>query len=208
MSLLELLKMKEEDRIRWLEGHIWPHLSKMLAAVAAGVRSVAPQARFSTHTSGVAAVRPKEALAFYRAMKRGGFFPDELGFSFYPSSSETPPQGLTTFQRTVEAVHKEFGRPVFIAEFAYPAERVREGAFSSWNHALDGYPLTPAGQAKLLRDLTRWAIGAGVSGIRPWAPETAVPGWEPFALFRQDGAAARARPSLSAIADALRSRKQ
>ena len=175
----------------------------MIAAVAAGIRSVDKRARFSTHVSGITAVQPAQALAFFKAMKDGGFFPDELGFSFYPSSSDRPSQRLEAFQKTLAAVRGELGRPVFIAEFGYPAGQVREGPFSTWNHALEKYPLTPQGQAGLLRDLVAWGAGAGVSGIRPWAPDTPAPGWEPFALFGMEGTTASARPGLGAIADGL-----
>ena len=207
MSVLDLIKLPEPERIAWLQAHVWPNIARMFAAVAAGIRSVDPGARFSTHVSGITAVLPAQAVAFYKAMKEGGFFPDELGFSFYPSSSDVPPHRLQVFQETLTAVHAELGRPVFIAEFGYPAETVREGGFSTWNHALEKYPLTPQGQADLLRDLVAWGSGAGVSGIRPWAPELTVPGWMPFALFGLEGKTAVARPGLGAIAEGLRSRK-
>jgi len=205
MSVLTLLNMTEAPRIAWLQAHIWPHLSRLLAAVAEGIRSVDAGARFSTHVSGVSAVLPTQGAAFFQAMKDGGYSPDELGFSFYPSSSSQPPDRLQAFKDTVTGVHTQLARPVFIAEFAYPAETVREGAFSTWNFALSQYPLTPQGQADLLRHLASWGSGAGVSGIRPWGPETAVPGWAPFALFAPQGNTATARPSLRAIADGVRS---
>src|SRR5689334_18088659 len=48
-------------------------------------------------------VRPPDAVAFYKAMANGGFLADELGFSFYPSSSNQPPNRLDAFRKTVEA---------------------------------------------------------------------------------------------------------
>ena len=105
------------------------------------------------------------------------------------------------------AVHNELGRPVFIAEFGYPAEILKVGPFLTWNHALEQYPLTPQGQANLMRDLVVWGSRAGVSGIRPWAPEVTAPHWLPFALFGVKNETAVARPSLDAIAEGLRSRK-
>jgi len=205
MSVQSLASLTDAQRIAWLQAHIWPNLSRMLAAVADGVRSVDAGARFSTHVSGMSAEIPTQASAFFQAMKDGGYSPDELGFSFYPSSSPQPADRLQAFQDTVTAVHSQLGRPVFIAEFGYPAETVTEGAFSTWNFALAQYPLTPQGQAALLRHLASWGSGAGVSGIRPWAPETAVPGWAPFSLFATQGNTATARPSLRAIADGLSS---
>src|SRR5262249_11847720 len=187
MAALDLLRMPEPQRIAWLLEHVWPHEARMLAAVAAGIRSVDSGARFSTHVSGVGAVLPALSVAFYKAMAAGGFLPDELGFSFYPSSSNRPPQRYEAFQKTMLEVRRQLDRPVFIAEFGYPSGEVREGAFSSWNHAVDKYPLTAEGQANLLKNLVAWGAANGVTGIRPWAPELAFPGWEPFALFAIKG---------------------
>jgi hypothetical protein len=107
---------------------------------------------------------------------------------------------LQVFQDTVTKVRHELQRPIFIAEFAYPAGTVREGMFASWNHALDNYPLNDEGQAKLLHDLVAWGVNAGVSGIRPWAPEVTVTGWEPFSLFSRHDKTISNRPGLGAIA--------
>jgi arabinogalactan endo-1,4-beta-galactosidase len=198
--VLELMRLAEPQRIAWLEAHLWPQLARIFAAVQEGVRSVDKGARFSTHVSGMTAKLPAQAVAFFKAMRKGGYDPDELGFSFYPSSSNEPRDRLGAFKRTVEAVHRELRKPVFLAEFGYPAGPPREGPFASWNHALEGYPLTPEGQAALLRDLAVWGAGAGLSGMRPWGPELAVPGWGPFALFTAKGKTATANPGLGAMA--------
>jgi arabinogalactan endo-1,4-beta-galactosidase len=207
MSLSDLMKLPEAERIGWLEAHIWPNLARMLAAVAAGIKSVDPNARFSTHASGITAVIPAQAVAFYKALKTGGFFPDELGFSFYPSSSDNPPNRVRVFERTMEKVHKELGRPVFIAEFGYPSATLTDGPFAGWNFMTERYPLTAQGQANMLHDLTAWAAASGISGIRPWAPEVVLPGWGPFSLFGLHGKSASANAGLSAIADGVPSAK-
>jgi Glycosyl hydrolase family 53 len=201
--VMDLLKTPEAARVAWLQAHLWPHLARMFSAVAGGIRSVDPNARFSSHVSGITAVVPAQGVAFYRAMADGGFVPEELGFSFYPSSSDRPPHRLEAFQKTALETHKALGRPIFIAEFGYPAGPVAEGMFASWNHALDGYPLTEKGQAGLLEDLVAWSPTAGVCGIRPWGPELAVPGWAPFALFSPNGKTAAGRPGLRALASGL-----
>ena len=208
-AVLELLKLPESERVAWLEAHVWPYEARILAAVAEGIRSVDPVAKFSTHVSGVLAVRPTEAVAFFAAMKKGGYLPDQLGFSFYPSSTAEPYDRLGAFKNTIKAVNDEFKRPAFIAEFAYPAaeKAASEGPFASWNHALDHYSLTPQGQAYILRDLASWGVAHGVSGIRPWAPDTPVAAWDSFALFGSDGKLATARPGLSAIAEGARAPK-
>jgi arabinogalactan endo-1,4-beta-galactosidase len=207
-SVLSLLKLPEAERIAWLRTHMWPYEARIFAAVADGVRSVDPTARFSTHVSGVLAVRPTEAKAFFTAMKDGGYLPNELGFSFYPTSTAEPADRLQVFQQTVTGVYTAFGRPVFVAEFAYPAaeEAAQEGPFASWNHALENYPLSPEGQAKILRDLASWGVTHGVSGIRPWGPDAAIAGWSSFALFDLNGKTATARPGLGAISVGANSR--
>jgi len=199
MSMIKLMQMPEAARIAWLQAHLWPHEARMLAAVAEGVRSVDPHARFSTHVSGISSVLPAQAVAFFKAMKRGGFAADELGVSYYPTSSAQPPDRLQAFKETATALRRELGQPVFVTEFGYPAAKMEIGFI--WNDAVPGYPQNPEGQAKFVRDLVSWGRESGVlSGIRPWAPELAAPGWGPMSFFELDGKTAVARPALDAIA--------
>jgi len=203
MAALELMKMPQAQRIAWLQAHIWPHEAKMLAAVAEGIRSVDPHARFSTHVSGFTAVLPVQAVAFFKAMRDGGFVMDELGVSYYPTSSPYPPDRLQAFKDMATAVQRELGRPVFVAEFGYPSAKMESGFI--WNDAAKGYPLSSEGQASFIRDLAAWGVGQGVlSGIRPWAPDLAPSGWGPMSFFALDGKTATARPALSAIMEGIR----
>ncbi len=200
MSGAELMRMPEAERIAWLQSHLWPHEAKLLAAVAEGIRSVDPHARFGTHVSGITSVLPAQAVAFYKAMRDGGFVADELGVSYYPTSSSHPADRLQAFKDMATAVHHALGRPVFIAEFGYPAAKMERGFI--WNDAVKGYPLNPEGQASLIRDLVAWGAGTGVmSGMRPWGPDLAGPGWGPMSFFALDGKTATARPALNAIAE-------
>jgi arabinogalactan endo-1,4-beta-galactosidase len=200
MSLINLMKMPETQRITWLQAHLWPHEAKMLAAVAEGIRSVDPHARFSTHVSGVTSVLPGQAVAFFKAMRDGGFVADEWGVSFYPTSSQYPPDRLQAFKGMMLAVRRELGGPVFVAELGYPSAKMQSGFI--WNDAVKNYPLSPEGQANFIRDLAAWGVGTGtLSGIRPWGPELALSGWAPMSFFELDGKAAIARPSLNAIAE-------
>jgi len=201
-SVAELMGSAEARRITWLETHLWPHEARMIAAVADGVRLIDPQARFSTHVSGITSVIPAQAVAFYKAMNGGGFQPDELGVSYYPSSSATPKDRLQAFKDTATALHQALGRPVFISEFGYPAAKM-QGVFN-WNYPLAGYPLSPRGQADFIRDLVAWGVHSRVlSGIRPWAPDLAGAGWGPVSMFERNGKVAEARPSLSAAREAV-----
>jgi arabinogalactan endo-1,4-beta-galactosidase len=206
MSVLELMKMPETQRIAWLKAHLWPHEARMLAAVAEGIRSVDPGARFSTHVSGITAVLPAQAVAFYKAMRDGGFDADDLGVSYYPTSSANPRDRLQAFKDMAAAVHRDLGRPVFVAEFGYPAARMVRGPFI-WNDAVPGYPQTPEGQAAFVRDLVTWGRATGtLSGLRPWAPDLPVPGWGPMSFFELSGTSAAARPVLDAFSEGTRSR--
>jgi len=198
MTFQALMDMPERARIAWLEAHVWPHEARILAAVAGGIRAADPKARFSTHVSGIAATRPAFAVAFFKAIKEGGFTADELGVSYYPTSSAFPKDRLQAFQDMARAAQREIGRPVFIAEFAYPAARM-QGIFS-WNDTVAGYPETPDGQASFVRDLVGWGRREKVlSGIRPWAPDLAMPGWAPMSLFERDGKLVKPRPALDAL---------
>ena len=196
MRFDSLMHLPEARRIDWLNAHVWQNEAKLLAAVAEGIRSADPKARFSTHISGIAATLPATTTAFYKAMREGGFSPDELGISYYPTSSPFPSDRWKAFQDTALAAHRALERPVFIAEFGYPAGKT-SGMFT-WNDAVAGYPLTADGQAAFLRDLIAWGKHEKVlSGIRPWGPDLAVAGWEPMSLFANHGKQAQARPALN-----------
>jgi hypothetical protein len=204
-SVAGVLGRSEADRIAWLEVHLWPHVAALLGAAAEGIRSVVPGARVATHISGASAT-PLSAVAFYRAMRAGGFDPDVLGLSFYPTSA---PGGdrLGALEATVTALRTELDRPVFIAEVAYPSgDTSAAGPFATWNHALPGYPLTLEGQAAFLRALGSWGASGEVTGIRPWAPELGIGGWIAFALMEPNGVGPVLipRPGLSAILEGAR----
>jgi hypothetical protein len=75
-----------------------------------------------------------------------------------------------------------------------------------WNNAQPGYPQTPDGQYRYLRDLVVRAVETGaVAGIRPWGPDDCLPaaGREPMSLFTEDGTA---KPALAAVRAGLRAR--
>jgi hypothetical protein len=198
MSAMTLAQMDQVHRIAWLREHLWPYEAKMFVAVADGIRAVVPGARFSTHVSGLASTQPAFAAAFFTAMQDAGFVVDEAGVSYYPTSSSSPSDRLQAFKDMAIAVKAAIGRPVFVAEFGYPAATM--GGVFSWNDAVPGYPLTPDGQARFVRDLVAWGTHDGVlSGIRPWAPDLALPGWAPMALFSRQGSLATARLALDAF---------
>ena len=202
-SVVSLLQMSEQDRITWLQAHVWPHQARIFAAVAEGIRRVVPDAKFSTHIS--YGKGQDFSIAFFNAMRDGGFDVAEAGFSFYPSSGTISSNQLDYFKNLVLAVRQSTNKPVFIAEYAYPAKQMSNGPFAHWNVTVPGYPLSETGQEELMRDLITWSKDNGVTGIRPWAPDVFVGHWEPMSLFTQINATttAQARPALSAIKNAL-----
>ncbi len=205
VGLIQMMQMSERDRIAWLRKTLWPHLGRLFAAVADGVRSVDKSARFSTHISGVGMKSPRLAVAFFEAMGEAGYEPDQLGGSYYPSSDPDKPDvpdRVARLKETVSALNERLRRKVFLAEFGYPGSKQLQYGGGKWLNAVKGYPLKPEGQARFIRDFAEWGAGSGhLSGMRPWAPGLILPVWNAMALFELRGRRAIARPGLDAIAE-------
>ena len=200
MTAAQLLGMTEPDRISWLQQHLWPYAGRLLAATADGVRSADPAARFSTHVAAIEVTSPATPVAFWAAMHQAGYRPHQFGTSFYPTSPGTGDKRAILLQ-TAAALRQRFGKRVFLAEYAYPSGQM--GPPYPWNNTQPGYPQTPDGQFRYLRDLTAMAAQAGtIAGIRPWAPDycLASGGWQPMSLFTTSGTAA---PALTSIQTSL-----
>lgn len=201
-DVISLFTSPVADQIAWLNENLWPYEAQLLKAVADGIREVDPNARFATHIANSHSA--EFAVAFYEAMSDGGMDFDELGLSFYPSSPlDLDLAGrIDAFKATVTALNTTFGKPVFVAEYAYPASRILFGPFSNWDNKVPGYSLRERGQAQLLRDLTAWGSENGLSGIRPWAPDfvnSGIPIWNAMALFQKRGNKAKPRSGMCSI---------
>jgi hypothetical protein len=195
MPLDELLALPRPEE--WLRERVWPAVAALFAAVAEGIRSVDPTARFSTHTCGV-----RFFESFFAAMDENGFVVDELGTSYYPTIPTGVEDQFRELRDAAEAAHTRLGRPVFLAETSYPSGPMI-GAHA-WNDAVPGYPIDPVGPYRFYRDLVAWGAGSGLlSGIRPWAPDYASGNWQPMSHFAAEGTLAVAAPVLDAIADGL-----
>jgi arabinogalactan endo-1,4-beta-galactosidase len=93
----------------------------------------------------------------------------------------------------------EIGKPIIIAETAYPAEPPIGGMFGDWRRPLPGYPMSPEGQAWWLKDLLAgMRTRDDVIGIYYFSPEFWFSGelWSPFALFDSEG---KARPAIASF---------
>ena len=154
---------------------------------------------------------PDGTTLLYGRAVPGDYDPEQarpLVLALHPGGERTSFYGAQ-YMRTVFLPGLRELNPIMVAPdcptpaWSDPAaeKAAQEGPFTSWNNALENYPLTPDGQAKILRDLASWGAAHGVSGIRPWGPDTAVAGWSSFALFELDGKTAIARPGLSAISE-------
>lgn len=135
---------------------------------------------------------------------------DVIGLSYY-SYWHGP---LAAMTNTLRDVRSTFGKPVAIAETAYPFTLAENDGEQNLIHDISQltsrYPATPGGQADNLRDVLAAADSGGAIGVFYWEPTwTAVKGngwdpadpesgdqWENQALFNYHN---KALPALSAF---------
>jgi hypothetical protein len=185
----------EAQRIDWSQRHLWPYIARLLAAAREGILSVQPHAKFSTHISLTNMNTAAVPLAFWQCMQDNGYLPDVIGTSWYPCINTI---SLDAFKENFTQVSEHFGRPVFLAEFAYASA---PGAI----HPLPNPPylLTESDQDRFTRDLVGWGYQSGVlQGLRWWAPDLLIPGWQPLSLFRFPvNGVGVATPAIAAVGD-------
>jgi arabinogalactan endo-1,4-beta-galactosidase len=179
-----------------LQTDIWPDEARLIQAAIDGVREADSDARFLLHIA--AGWDPIFAVEFFRTMTDLDVTYNYVGLSYYPSAF-----GKVTADRfcvTLDRLSAEIGKPIIIAETAYPAESPTGGMFADWRRPLPGYPMSPEGQAWWLRDLLAGMRARDdVIGIYYFGPDFWFSGelWGPFALFDDEG---RARPALASFA--------
>jgi hypothetical protein len=126
-------------------------------------------ARFSTHLASIAVQDATFHLAFWEVMNQAGYHPGQFGTSIYPTNGD-PGDRRAVFLAIASALQQRFGRQLFFAEFGYPSGPM--GPPFAWNTTQAGYPQTPDGQFRYLRDLVAVSAATGtVGGIRPWGPD-------------------------------------
>ena len=178
-----------------LRSTIWPDEAHLIQAAIEGVKKADPDARILLHIA--TSWDPPFASAFFKAMSDFGVDYDYVGLSYYPSAF-----GMVAASRLCETLNKlstDIGKPIVIAETAYPAEPPSAGMFGDWRRALPGYPLSPAGQACWLSDILKGMRERGdVLGVYVFSPDFWFSGdlWGPFALFDSEG---RARPAVASF---------
>ena len=194
--------------VKWLEKNLWQYDAKAYAAVRSGILSAyeklgldATDVKFSTHIATVVAT-PGGCAAFFNYMKRYGYEMDVAGISYYPSAPSLYLNKKVLFKKTVTAINKKCGLPVFVGEFSYPSGEM-EGPFSGWNKKLAGYKKDQQGQAELYADVIAWGKTHGLAGIRYWAPD--FEGWYSMSMFEFDHQVGTAKEILIRHADLIES---
>jgi arabinogalactan endo-1,4-beta-galactosidase len=178
-----------------LRGSIWLDEARLIKAAIEGVRSADPEGKILLHIA--TSWSPDFASAFFQAMIEQGVNYDYVGLSFYPSAFG--PLAANQFCKTLDRLAVEIGKPIIIAETAYPAEPPTGGLFNDWRRSIYGYPLTPEGQAQWLADFlaAMWSR-VDVLGVYIFSPAFWFSGelWGPLALFDHEG---QARPAVGSL---------
>jgi arabinogalactan endo-1,4-beta-galactosidase len=181
-------------------GMLWPigstsdfaQLAGLLKAGIAGVRAAYPAAKIVLHLAGN---WTESGLAWWysQAESQGVQF-DIIGLSYYDYWHGR----IDVLQADLDGLAAQFGKPVFVAETAYPFTLASNDPTASLSFsdpaAVDpGYPATPAGQAANFRDVLSvvQAVPGGLGlGAFYWEPTwTVVPGngWDPADPSSGDG---------------------
>jgi len=181
-------------------GMLWPigsdsdfaQLAGLLKAGIAGVHAADPAARIVLH---LAAAWSESGLAWWYSQAESYGVPfDIIGLSYYDYWHGR----LDVLQADLDGLTAQFGKPVLVAETAYPFTLATNDpsaslSFSDPSELDPGYPATPAGQAANFRDVLSvvQAVPNGLGlGAFYWEPTwTVVPGngWDPANPSSGDG---------------------
>jgi arabinogalactan endo-1,4-beta-galactosidase len=173
----------------WMRDNIWNKEAEMLKGAIEGVQAADPGATILLHIG--ASERPDYVYAFFRAMMDFGVPFDLAGLSFYPTYSGSERPTMATLESGVEKI-ASLGKKTLISEFAYPSSPSPEDP--TYDLPVDGYPLTPEGQAQYVGYFLRWAYNnANVVGAMYFYPDNylseAYPATQSgphFSLFYKD----------------------
>ncbi|MBL8130864.1 MAG: glycosyl hydrolase 53 family protein [Anaerolineae bacterium] len=94
---------------------------------------------------------------------------DLIGVSFYPQWSTF---SIGDMGAQVGVLRRRFGKEVMVVETGYGWTRdaVEETADNVLDQGLRGYPFSPDGQHRFMRDLTQSLISGGALGVVYWEP--------------------------------------
>ena len=158
MSAVQLLAMPEADRIAWLQQHLWPYVGRLLAAVAQGVRSADPAARFSTHLASIGVQDATLHTAFWETMSQAGYRPGQFGTSLYPTNGDpaTAKRSSSASPRHSSAASGE--------DCSSPSSATLP---ARWGHGSRGTTPSPANRKRPTGNTATYAI---------WPPSRPLPG--------------------------------
>lgn len=195
--------LTKQENLSWMENSIWNYTARLLKAGIEGVRAVDPTSQFILHIAHWWDYN--FSASFFRTMIENGIPLTYLGLSFYPSSGifniTLAYQGIGNgtlsqllFRQTTEKLADTFNKQLIISEYAYPSSNLILGPFSSFNHAVQGFPITRQGQKAWLRDFLQWAENQSfIVGTFYFSPEFHRLIWTSFSLFSFFG---NAKPAI------------
>jgi len=192
------------------EGSIfnWDNLASLLMQGYKAAKACSPLTLVMLHIAN--AGDKKGACEWFDNAESHGVEWDVTGLSYYSYWHGT----LSDMAGTLKELKSRYGKPVVIAETAYPFTLLENDHEKNSIHASSqlapGYPATPDGQASNLRDVLSTARTGGAMGVFYWEPTwTAVKGngwdptnpesgcqWENQALFDYSGKALPAMREL------------
>ena len=178
----------------WPDGSTsnWSQLAALLKEGIAGVRAADSSAKIVLHLAG--SDSESTLAAWYSTAIADGVSFDIIGLSYYDYWDGR----LDVLQTDLNGLAAKFGKPVFVAETAYPFTLASNDptaslSFSTASELDPGYPATPAGQAANFRDVLSviQAVpnGRGL-GAFYWEPTWTVVkgnGWDPTNPSSGDG---------------------
>ncbi len=171
-----------DNGILWPEGHItdWASLAALLKQGCAAAKACSPSIDVMLHVAD--AGDGTGAREWFDNARSHGILWDVTGLSYYSYWHGT----MAAMTSTVKDLKSRYGKPVLIAETAYPFTLRENDGERNVIHSSDqlppGYPATPDGQASNLRDVLAAARSGGAAGVLYWEPTwTAVKGngWDP-----------------------------
>ncbi len=148
----------------------WPRNAVLLRAGIAAVREVSRERQQPMEVM-LHVAQPENVPGWFDgALEHGVSDFDVIGISYYPKWSRVPFEQVGD---SLEAIRERFGRRVAIVETAYPwtlEGRDAAGNILGEDSLVPGYPATPAGQERFLRELRAKVRLAGGEGVIYWEP--------------------------------------